>query len=84
MKNSDYFQLKQLSNDTFELLLFDIWNNETLVRNIKDFENLNISKDSKLTVDFENLKECNSNAIIYLISFFKTFKSENITIKNLC
>lgn len=83
MKNSDYFQLKQLSNDTFELLLFDIWNNETLVQNIKDFENLNISKDSKLTVDFENLKECNSNAIIYLISFFKTFKSENITIKNL-
>lgn len=77
------FELKQLSNDTFTLLLLNIWNNETLVQNIKDLEKLNISKDSKLTVDFENLKECNSSAIIYLISFFKTFKSENISVKNL-
>lgn len=83
MKNSNYFQLKQLTNDTFELLLLNNWDNQTLPQIIKDLEDLDIPKKSKLILDFENLKECNSNAIIYIISFVKTFKTENVTIKNL-
>jgi len=77
------FRLKQLSNNTFELTLLNIWNNETLVENIKELNKLNISKSSKLIIDFGNVKECNSNALIYLISFFKTFKNENISVQNL-
>ena len=77
------FQLKKLDNNTFELLLFDIWKKENLNENIKALENEDISKNSKLIVDFQNLKECDSTAIIYLISFFKGFKEENLTLKNL-
>lgn len=77
------FELKQLSNSSYKLSLLNNWNNETLLQNIKDLDNLNISKNFKLIIDFENLKECNTSAIIYLISFFKTFNSENISIQNL-
>jgi len=83
MKNSDYFEFKQLDKDTYELQLFDIWDKQTLPLNIKNLNRLDISKNSKLIVDFQNLKECDSCGIIYLLSFFRNFKSENITIKNL-
>ena len=77
------FQLKKLDNNTFELLLTNIWKKESLTQNIKALEKFDIPINSKLIVDFQNLKECDSSAIIYLISFFKGFKEENLTIKNL-
>lgn len=82
MKNYD-FELKKLDNNTFELLLTNIWKKESLTQNIKALEKFDIPINSKLIVDFQNLKECDSSAIIYLISFFKGFKEENLTIKNL-
>ena len=77
------FELKQLSNDTYELVLFNIWNNETMAQNIKELKKVKLSNKSKIQIDFKNLKECNSSAIIYLISFTKQFPSENIKLINL-
>jgi phospholipid/cholesterol/gamma-HCH transport system permease protein len=77
------FELKQLSNDTYELVLFNIWNNETMTQNIKELKKVKLSNKSKIQIDFKNLKECNSSAIIYIISFTKQFPSENIKLINL-
>ncbi len=77
------FELKKLDNNTFELLLFDIWTKENLSENIKILEKSAILRNSKLIVDFENLKECDTSAIIYLISFFRKFEEKNLTLKNL-
>ena len=82
MKDYDY-EIKELADNSFELILLNIWNKETLNKNIKAINTLNIPKNSKLTVNFQNLKECDSSAIIYLISFFRTFPQENITLENL-
>ena len=82
MKDYD-FEIKELADNSFELILLNIWNKETLNKNIKAINTLNIPKNSKLTVNFQNLKECDSSAIIYLISFFRTFPQENITLENL-
>ncbi|MFA6741866.1 MAG: ABC transporter permease [Arcobacteraceae bacterium] len=80
----DYsFELKKLDNNTFELLLINVWNKKTLNKNIQALNKLDIKKNSKLIVNFENLKECDSAGIIYFISFIRTFSEENITIKNL-
>jgi phospholipid/cholesterol/gamma-HCH transport system permease protein len=80
----DYvLELKELGNNTNELFLINIWNKKTLNENIQSLKKLNIKKDSKLIVNFESLKECDNAGIIYLISFFKTFPQENITLKNL-
>lgn len=80
---SNYFEFKKINNNTYELKLLDIWDKQTLPLNIKKLDNLNISKEIKLIVDFKELKECDSSAIIYLISFFKTFNDENISVQNL-
>ena len=78
----DYdFALKTVDNNTLELLLINKWSKENLNKNIQALEKLSLSKDSKLIVDFIDLKEIDSCSIIYLISFFRTF--QNITIKNL-
>ncbi len=78
----DYnFRLNKLDNNTFELLLINSWKKESLLKDIKAIEKAKINKESQLIVDFEELKECDSCSIIYLISFFKTF--QNIVIKNL-
>ena len=80
----DYnFELKKLDNNTFELLLINVWNKKSLNKNIQALNKLYIKKNSKLIVNFENLKECDSAGIIYFISFIRTFSEENITIKNL-
>jgi phospholipid/cholesterol/gamma-HCH transport system permease protein len=80
----DYdFEIKELSNNSFELILLNTWNKETLNKNIQGLNKLNIKKNSKLNINFQNLKECDNSAIIFLISFSKTFKDENITLKNL-
>ena len=79
----DYdFEIKELADNNFELILLNTWNKETLNKNIQALNKLNIKKNSKLIVNFQNLKECDNSAIIYLISYFKTFQEENITLEN--
>ncbi|PLY10086.1 MAG: ABC transporter permease [Arcobacter sp.] len=78
----DYnFKINKADNNTIELLLINSWKKETLLKDIQALQKANIPKDQELIVNFESLKECDSCSIIYLISFFKTFK--NINIKNL-
>lgn len=80
----DYdFEIKELGDNSFELILLNTWTKETLNKNIQALNKLNIKKNSKLIVNFQNLKECDNSAIIYLISYFKTFEKENITLENL-
>ena len=80
---TNYFELKKISENTYQLKLLNNWNKQTLSSTIKDLEKLNFSRNSKLTVDFIDLKECDSSAIIYLISFFKGFEEANIKFENL-
>ncbi len=77
MENYD-FESKKIDNNTFELSLFNNWNNQTLSSNIKELEKQNFPKESKLIVNFQDLNECDNSAMIYLISFFRTFKNQNI------
>ena len=82
MKDCD-FEIKELADKTFELILLNIWDKKTLNKNIQALNKANIQKNSKLIINFQNLKEWDNSAIIYLISFFKTFEEENLTLKNL-
>ena len=77
MENYD-FKLKKIDNNSFELSLFNNWNNQTLSSNIKELEKQTFPKESKLIVNFQDLKECDNSAMIYLISFFRTFQNQNI------
>ena len=77
MENYD-FKLKKIDNNSFELSLFNNWNKQTLSSNIKELEKQTFPKESKLIVNFQDLKECDNSAMIYLISFFKTFQNQNI------
>ena len=43
-------------------------------------EKQNFSNESKLIVDFQGLSECDNSAMIYLISFFKTFQEQKVTL----
>ncbi|MFW0702423.1 MlaE family ABC transporter permease [Aliarcobacter butzleri] len=81
MENCDYFLLEKNENN-YKLTLLNIWDKQTLPNIIKKIELLNFSKNSKLSIDFADLKECDSSAIIYLISFLNTFEEKNITILN--
>ena len=77
MENYD-FKLKKIDNNSFELSLFNNWNKQTLSSNIKELEKQTFPKESKLIVNFQDLKECDNSAMIYLISFFRTFQNQNI------
>ena len=77
---TNYFELKQTSENIYELKLLNNWNKQTLCLNIKKLENITLPKNVELIIDFENLKEMDSSSIIYLISFFKTFDEKNLTI----
>ena len=77
------FKIEKIDNTTFRLSLFGIWKKENLNHNIEALEKNNINKNSKLIVDFKELKECDSSTIIYLISFFKGFNESNVMIENL-
>lgn len=83
MKSYSNFTFNQISEDTFELIILNAWTKDTLQKNIEDLENLKLLKDVKIIIDFLNLKECDSSAIIYIISFTKRFPKENIIMKNL-
>ncbi|QKF74279.1 lipid asymmetry ABC transporter MlaABCDEF, permease component MlaE [Aliarcobacter faecis] len=81
MQNSDYFLYEQNENNYF-LKLLNIWNKDTLTNIIKNIDNLRIPKNANLTIDFQNIKECDSSAVIYIISFLKNFNEENISFLN--
>ena len=53
---NNYFRVKHLKNNTYQLSLFDIWNKETLPDIIENIKQSNISRTKNLIVDFENLK----------------------------
>ena len=77
MKSSEYFILEQL-NDNYNLKLKKDWNKKTLPSIIDELKKINIQKDKKLIVDFQELLSCDSSAMIYLISFFKKFKEHYV------
>ena len=83
MKIYSNFKLNKISVDTFEILLLNTWTKDTLLKNIADLEKLNLSNNSRIQINFQDLKECDSSAIIYLISFTKKFSQDNIQLKNL-
>ena len=77
---TNYFELKQTSENIYELKLLNNWNKQTLCLNIKKLENMILPKNAELIINFENLKEIDSSSMIYLISFFKTFDEKNLSI----
>ena len=79
---NNYFRVEEIKNNTYQLFLFDIWNKDTLPDIIENIKQSNISRTKNLIIDFENLKELDSIAIIYLISFLKKFKKQNISYLN--
>ena len=78
MKSIEYFILEK-QEDGYKFNLLNIWNKDTLPDIIENIKQSNISKTKNLIVDFENLQELDSIAIIYLISFLKKFKKHNIS-----
>lgn len=79
---NNYFRVEHLKNNTYQLFLFDIWNKDTLPNIIEKIKQSNISADKNLIIDFKNLKQLDSIAIIYLISFLEKFKKQNISYLN--
>ena len=67
MQNSDYFIFTKDENNNYKLSLLNIWNKDTLAEIIKILNSLDIVKNG-LIVDFKDVKEFDSAAIIYLIS----------------
>lgn len=82
MENIEYFLLND-SSENYELKLIDSWNKNSLPFIITNLETINFSKNRNLIVDFKELEECDSSAIIYLLSFFKSFSKEKVILKNL-
>ena len=83
MKIYSNFKLNKVSLDTFEILLMNSWNNDTLRKNIEDLERIKFPLNSKIQIDFADLKQCDSSGIVYFISFTNKFLKENIVLKNL-
>ncbi len=77
---ANYFELRKISKNIYNLEFLNNWNKQTLSLNIKELENIPLAKNSQLSISFQNLKECDSLAMIYLISFFKTFDEKKLTI----
>lgn len=78
-KKYSYFHFKKLNTNYF-IHLNNSWNKDCLNENIKTIEKLKIPKNANLFIDFKELKECDSVAMIYLISLKKQF---NTKIENL-
>ena len=81
MKSIEYFILEKLE-DGYKLNLLNIWDKQTISIIIEEIKSLKFHPNKKMYIDFENLKEIDSIAIIYLISFFKKFKKQNISYLN--
>ncbi|MFB1033331.1 MAG: hypothetical protein QMB77_07480 [Aliarcobacter cryaerophilus] len=82
MKSTEYFILKKLE-DGYKLNLLNSWNKETIPTIIEEIKSLKFHPNKKMYIDFQDLKELDSIAIIYLISFFKKFRIKNISYLNL-
>ena len=49
----DYdFEIKELGDNSFELILLNTWNKETLNKNIQALNKLNIKKKLKIKINF--------------------------------
>lgn len=83
MKIYSNFKLNEIKTDTFEIILLNTWNKNTLTKIINDLEKLRFKKDAKIQINFQYLKEFDSSANIYLISFIKSFEEQNIELINL-
>ena len=81
MKSTEYFILKK-QEDGYKFNLLNIWDKQTISIIIEEIKSLKFHPNKKMYIDFENLKELDSIAIIYLISFFKKFKKQNISYLN--
>ena len=81
MKSIEYFILEKLE-DGYKLNLLNIWDKQTISIIIEEIKSLKFHPNKKIYIDFENLKELDSIAIIYLISFLKKFKKQNISYLN--
>ena len=77
-----YFEIKIYKTILLNFLLFDIWTKENLNKIIQNLEKCRYQKRNFGCMDFENLKECDSSAIIYLISFIKRFSKDSVFLKN--
>ena len=80
-KSIEYLNLEKKKNG-YRFKPLNIWNKDTLPDIIENIKQSNISKTKNLIIDFENLQELDSIAIIYLISFLKKFKKQNISYLN--
>ncbi|AXK47971.1 ABC transporter permease [Aliarcobacter trophiarum LMG 25534] len=81
MKSIRYFILEK-QEDKYNLTLLNIWNKNSMPNIIEEMKNLDFHSNKNISLDFENLKELDSIAIIYLISFLKKFKKQNISYLN--
>ncbi len=67
MKSTEYFILKKLE-DGYKLNLLNSWNKETIPNIIEEIKSLKFHPNKKMYIDFQDLKELDSIAIIYLIT----------------
>ncbi len=71
------------SNQSIELKIIGDWNKNSISSTIKKLSNTKLSLTKPIIVDFSLLTNCDSCAIIYIISFIKKFDSTKVTIINL-
>ena len=84
MKISNYILVENLE-DSYKIKLQNIWNKDTIIFIEDEFKRLDILESKKLIIDFQDLKECDSIAMIYLISnilFFNILKKHGEWIIN--
>lgn len=75
---TSHFQLITLEQNHFQLCIQAQWNIHTLPEQITALNRLRFSKKCKLIIDFQSLKQCDSAAMIYFISFINRFKHVEI------
>ena len=66
MKSIEYFILEKLE-DGYKLNLLNIWDKQTISIIIEEIKSLKFHPNKKMYIDFQDLKELDSIAIIYLI-----------------
>ncbi|BFU78746.1 MlaE family lipid ABC transporter permease subunit [Arcobacter sp. 15-2] len=83
MKSHNNFKFNQISEDTFEILLLNNWTKDTLSQNIEEINQLKLTNNMKIFLDFSNLDECDSASFIYIISLTRKFIENTVVVKNL-
>ncbi|WP_418180017.1 MlaE family ABC transporter permease [Aliarcobacter lanthieri] len=77
----EYVLLEKLEN-SYNLILLNNWNKNTLPIIIEKIKKLNLDINKKLFIDFKELKELDSIATIYIITLLKNFKEDNLSFTN--